>query len=189
MSKLKEFLSKAVAMADPSDLVAGASVTIKYFFSHPVTVMYPFEKREFSSCAKGVLALIPDKYGDDLCIGCMQCVKICPVDCLTVEMRKLSKEELLGRKFEEKKKKALIPTFEVDLQRCMLCSLCVEICPTDALEMSQTVTLIMTNREDQVLDRMRMLELGKDTQRYRNRLAAGEIECEAIQCPEPKHKD
>lgn len=180
MAQNTGLFSKLLSIFDPRDLIAGASVTIRYLFTKPVTVMYPFERRKIAPRFKGVLSLVPDKYGDDRCIGCMQCVKICPVDCLTVETRKMEKEEVEAHQCEVKKR-FVIPTFDVDLQRCMLCSLCVEVCPTDALEMSHSVRLVMETRESQVLDRIGMLTMGKDTHTYKTRLAAGEIEVEELQ--------
>ena len=184
MAKKKGFFTKIWEILDPRDLIAGAGVTIRYFFSEPVTVQYPFQRRKVAPRFKGVLALIPDKYGDDKCIGCMQCVKICPVDCLTVITRKMTKEEAEGHK-SEVKKRFYIDTFEVDLQRCMLCSLCVEVCPTQALEMSHSVHMVMTNRESQIYDRIGMLTVGKDTHTFKTAKSKGEIETEELQAIPP----
>jgi NADH-quinone oxidoreductase subunit I len=180
MSKKKNIFAKLWEIFDVRDLLAGANVTIRYFFSKPVTVQYPFERRAVAPRFKGVLALVPDKYGDDKCIGCMQCVKICPVDCLTVITRKMGKEEVEAHQ-SEVKKRFYIDTFEVDLQRCMLCSLCIEVCPTQALEMSHRVDMIMTERESQVWDRIGMLTAGKQSHTYKTRKGAGEIETEELQ--------
>jgi NADH-quinone oxidoreductase subunit I len=182
MRKSKGFFRKVWEILDPRDLIAGAGVTIRYFFSTPVTIQYPFNgaRRKVAPRFKGVLALVPDKYGDDKCIGCMQCVKICPVDCLTVVTRKMTKEEGEAHK-SEVKKRFYIETFEVDLQRCMLCSLCVEVCPTQALEMSHDVHMVMTDRESQIYDRIGMLTAGRATHTYKTAKGKGEIETEELQ--------
>ena len=169
-----------ISLDTSRDLMAGAGVTIRYFFSTPVTVQYPFQRRSIAARFKGVLALVPDKYGDDKCIGCMQCVKICPVDCLTVVTRKMAKEEAEAH-HSEVKKRFYIETFEVDLQRCMLCSLCVEVCPTQALEMSHDVHMVMTDRESQIYDRIEMLTAGKHSHTYETAKTKGEIETEELQ--------
>lgn len=84
----------------------------------PNTVLYPRERPVLPPRYRGKHVLSFTR-----CIGCAQCVKICPNECMW--MKKLNDPEL-GK----------IQRPGVDYSRCLFCGLCVEICPTDALLMS-----------------------------------------------------
>jgi len=85
------------------------------FGGRPNTVLYPKER-----------LVLPDRYrGKHVlsftrCIGCSQCVEICPNACMW--MKKIE-DPVLGK----------IERPGVDYARCLFCGLCVDICPTDAL--------------------------------------------------------
>jgi NADH-quinone oxidoreductase chain I len=85
------------------------------FGGRPNTVLYPNER-----------LVLPDRYRGKhkvsftRCIGCSQCVNICPNDCMW--MKKID-DPVLGK----------IERPGVDYARCLFCGLCVDICPTDAI--------------------------------------------------------
>lgn len=54
------------------------------------------------------------KLSEDKCIGCQQCVSVCPEGCIKMN----------------KNKKA-----QIDLDYCKGCGLCSDICPVSAIEM------------------------------------------------------
>lgn len=55
------------------------------------------------------------------CISCSMCVRICPVDCITLDS------------FMGPDKKRVLTQFDIDIGRCMYCGLCTEVCPTKCL--------------------------------------------------------
>jgi len=80
----------------------------------------------------------------DDCIGCMQCVRACPVDCIKIETIKLPKDTELGSlpgstqtstTTTGSAKRLLVARFDIDLAECMYCNLCTYPCPEDCIYM------------------------------------------------------
>ena len=65
------------------------------------------------------------------CTGCMVCIRYCPTLCMSATMKDnpLQKE---GRSHRKK----IVDSFEINLNRCILCGICVEVCNFDAIVMS-----------------------------------------------------
>jgi formate hydrogenlyase subunit 6/NADH:ubiquinone oxidoreductase subunit I len=80
------------------------------------------------------------------------CARICPSQLITVE----------GTKFPgEKQKRAT--KYVHEHQYCSLCGLCVEVCPTTALDFSKVYTLAGFSREDCVIDHLTLLQARQQT--------------------------
>ncbi len=80
----------------------------------------------------------------DDCIGCMQCVRACPVDCIKIETVKLPKDTELGSlpgstqtstTSSGSAKRLLVARFDIDLSECMYCNLCTYPCPEECIYM------------------------------------------------------
>jgi len=95
-------------------------------FRKPVTAQYPHEQPELSPAYRSCIQLIRFEATDSHdCVACMQCVQVCPSDCIVIE----------GERPEGlKKKRATV--FDVQYSLCSLCGLCLDVCPTDTLEYS-----------------------------------------------------
>ena len=102
-------------------LLAGMSVTIRYMFKKPVTVIYPKERIPMKRF-KGPIAFV-EKNGDHLCIACNACIKTCPSRCMSLVAGKSAVDS-----------KRVLTDFKVNYMLCSLCSLCIDVCPTDALK-------------------------------------------------------
>jgi NADH-quinone oxidoreductase subunit I len=61
----------------------------------------------------------------------MVCVRYCPTQCMSAKMQD-------NEKFSEgvSHRKKIIESFEINLGRCILCGICVDVCNFDAIEMS-----------------------------------------------------
>lgn len=108
-------------------LLTGLGVTFRQIFKRSVTLQYPHERPVLSDAYRSLIKL--KRFGEldtHDCVACMQCVKICPSACITIE----------GGKVEGIKRKRAT-RFEVDFSLCSLCGLCVDVCPTDTLEYSK----------------------------------------------------
>jgi NADH-quinone oxidoreductase chain I len=129
-------------------LLAGMAVTIRYFVKPIVTVQYPREKIQMSPRYRGYPQfLIDPETRTHKCIACEMCSRICPSQLITVE----------GTKFPgEKQKRAT--RYIHEHQYCSLCGLCVEVCPTTALEFSKDYRLAGYSREDCVIDHLILLQ-------------------------------
>jgi NADH-quinone oxidoreductase chain I len=129
-------------------LLAGLAVTIRYFVKPIVTVQYPRAKIDMSPRYRGYPQFIVDSETQThRCIACEMCSRICPSQLITVA----------GAKFPgEKQKRAT--SYVHEHQYCSLCGLCVEVCPTTALEFSQEYRLAGYRREDAVIDHLLLLQ-------------------------------
>ena len=117
-------------------LFEGMAVTLKYLFKRPVTMQYPEKKWTVPERHRGVVQLVIDqKTGKHKCIACLNCVRVCPNFSLCVEAGT-----------DENKKKYPVK-FELALGQCMFCGLCVESCPTNALEMNKEYELAVYTRD------------------------------------------
>lgn len=112
----------------------GMMVTGRELFRKPVTLQYPYQKREIPQRFRGMLV-----NDIDTCNGCMRCERICPVDCIDVEA--------VGKGKERKASK-----FVIDYTKCCWCNLCVEACPHGSLSMTHDYETIFTDRSQMVRD-------------------------------------
>ena len=102
-------------------LVTGLRVTFTTLLRPKNTVMYPIKKVDVSPRWHGLLALpIDPQIGNDLCIICFQCERVCPSRCIHIEATGKAKERVLTR-------------FDIEMDKCQYCGLCVEVCPTEAI--------------------------------------------------------
>ncbi len=129
-------------------LLAGMAVTIRYFVKPVVTVQYPRQKIEISPAYRGHPQLLLDpETRTHRCIACEMCARICPSQLITVA----------GTKLPGAKQK--VPyTYVHEHYYCSLCGLCVEVCPTTALEYSREYRLAVFHREEAVIDHLTLLQ-------------------------------
>jgi NADH-quinone oxidoreductase subunit I len=114
-------------------------------------VHYPAEKRVRAERYRNSFALLHDAEGDELCVGCVQCEKICPSDVITVIAEKKD-SPVTG------KRRGYAKDFSLDLNACIFCELCVQVCPTDAIIMTRAPETPAYAREDLVLTMERLYE-------------------------------
>ena len=69
------------------------------------------------------LQLVPDA-----CTSCMLCIRACPVWCLDLDAH-LEVRQDGGRR----RSSLHLDRFAIDYRTCMMCGLCVDVCPFDAL--------------------------------------------------------
>ncbi len=104
----------------------GMAVTLRTFFSKPVTIEYPHEKQEHAPRGRGVIAL-----KEENCTVCMLCARECPVWCIFIEGYK---DQAPPRREGGKPRLAQkLDRFDIDYSLCMYCGICVDVCPFDAL--------------------------------------------------------
>jgi formate hydrogenlyase subunit 6/NADH:ubiquinone oxidoreductase subunit I len=129
-------------------LLAGMAVTIRYFVKPVVTVQYPRQKIQMSPAYRGYPQLILDpETQTHRCIACEMCSRMCPSQLITVE----------GAKFPGEKQKRGVKYIH-EHYYCSFCGLCVEVCPTTALEYSKEYRMVGFHREDAVLDHLVLLQ-------------------------------
>lgn len=75
-----------------------------------------------------------------ICIGCHDCARVCPTDCIRIESQ-----------HDPETQKEWVSVFDIDHSACIFCGLCVEVCTPNSL--------VHTRRyEGAALDRKGMIE-------------------------------
>ncbi|MCZ7603859.1 MAG: NADH-quinone oxidoreductase subunit I [Melioribacteraceae bacterium] len=109
----------------------GMKITFMHMFTPAVTIQYPDVKVPLPERVRNRLYVNMDD-----CIGCDQCARACPVDCITIETVKSLPEEDLGKTSNGKKKALWVTQFDIDIAKCCYCQLCVFPCPTECIYMT-----------------------------------------------------
>ena len=138
----------------------GLMVTLATLFRKPVTYQYPDEHKPIESRYMAFPVLTWDqKVGEPYCTGCMVCIRYCPTECMGATME----DNPLYEQGKSKRRK-IVGGFEINLGRCILCGICVDVCNFDAIEMSHEHELSVVVRNGNRADKELLLDMGKDYQ-------------------------
>ncbi len=96
-------------------VVRSAAVSMRHVFERKQTVQYPDEAPAVGFRFRG-----RHIFHQDVCIGCTQCERVCPVIAIKMETHK-----------DPTSRKVVTDRFALDLGICYYCGLCEEVCPTD----------------------------------------------------------
>lgn len=133
-----------------TSLFKGLSVTGKEFVTPKITEKYPDnrENMNISQRFRARLELVYDKDGNHKCIACGTCERVCPNGTITLETK-------MTETWDGKKKKKL-EKYIYDLGSCTFCQLCVQNCPTHALDFSNDFEQAVFTR-DQLVKKLNYL--------------------------------
>ncbi len=126
-------------------LLKGLWLTLKRFFSKPITVQYPEEKRPPAKRWRGIEYFEMDEQGRTKCVACGLCMIVCPSQCIYIE----TAEDEKGRRYPL--------TYELDAARCVYCGFCEEACPVNAIFMGKTYEWTEGRRDPLVMDTEKLL--------------------------------
>lgn len=124
-------------------VAVGMKITFKHLFVPSVTIQYPEVKPTMPERARNRLFVNMDD-----CIGCDQCARACPVNCIDIKTIKATPEDSPGETSQGKKKALWVTTFDIDIAKCCFCSLCVYPCPTECIEMTKVYEFSEFERND-----------------------------------------
>ena len=133
--------------------------TLRQAFLPPTTVEYPKVVRPRAPRIRASFALTKDMAGDENCIGCKKCEKVCPSDVITMTTVK-KPSPITG------KPRGYVTDFTLNLQGCIICELCVQVCPTDAIVMIREQEQPAYSREDLTLTMEKLYRNGEQHERY-----------------------
>lgn len=128
-------------------ILIGMKVTFKHLFVPAVTIQYPSVKPQLPERERNRLYVNMDD-----CIGCDQCARACPVNCIEIETVKSVLGDDLGTTSNGKKKALWVTTFNIDFAKCCYCQLCVFPCPTDCIYMTDVYEFSEFTRENLIFD-------------------------------------
>ena len=107
-------------------------ITWRHLFAKKVTLHYPEEKWQLPPKSRMRLFM---KYED--CIGCGQCARACPVQCIYIKADKRDRHggaDLRGQRAAASSSTSRV--FDIDMSLCCYCNLCTYPCPTDCIYMT-----------------------------------------------------
>lgn len=134
------------------------AATLRQGLSAPSTVEYPRVTRIRAPRLRASFALTRDDQGDENCIGCKKCEKVCPSEVIAVVAAK-KPSPVTG------KPRAYATDFTLNLQACIVCELCVQVCPTDAIVMVKEQESPGFDRGDLVLTMDKLYRNGETKER------------------------
>ncbi|HEY1905921.1 MAG TPA: NADH-quinone oxidoreductase subunit I, partial [Myxococcaceae bacterium] len=135
------------------------ATSLENLFRKPVTVEFPKVIRPRAERYRASFALLHEEDGDEACIGCLQCERICPSEVIAIKAGGKRESPITG------KKRGYADDFVLDLNACIYCELCVQVCPTDAIVMTREPELPAYGREDLVLTMEKLYANEKSKQR------------------------
>ncbi|MBI3186060.1 MAG: 4Fe-4S binding protein [Myxococcales bacterium] len=107
----------------------GMSVTLSYMFRRPITVQYAGPELAEQS-GDLIQHRLPSRYrgflevDTEICTACQACERACPIACIAIQIEKDPASP----------KQRVMTRFDIDEAKCMYCGLCVEPCPTGAIQ-------------------------------------------------------
>ncbi len=156
--------------------LVGMRVTLRHLFMPTITVQYPHQHLNYPPRARAALVNTIE-----LCNGCQQCTRACPVNIIDVKVVKALPEEDLGTFADGKKRRLHIVDFTVDLSKCVFCGLCTDACPTEALHWEAPHQMVEFQR------RLLLRDWAKMTPDDRKRLLEREAAMKAAKAAAPPH--
>src|SRR5512145_3086753 len=133
-------------------MLKGLATTLREFFSKPITIQYPEEKRPVRRRFRGRHILRRYENGLERCIGCSLCAAACPADAIFVEAAENTDE----RRFSPGERFA--STYEINMIRCIFCGYCEDACPTEAIVLGDNYEMSYTDRLASIYDKSMLLE-------------------------------
>src|SRR5262245_64574508 len=112
-------------------VLVGIRVVWRLLFVRKVTLHYPEERWQLPPKSRMRLFM---KYED--CIGCGQCVRACPVQCIYIKAEKRPTTSPAIFAANGQPIKLDVHVFDIDMSLCCYCNLCTYPCPTDCIYMT-----------------------------------------------------
>jgi NADH-quinone oxidoreductase subunit I len=112
-------------------VLVGMRITWRHLFTYPVTLQYPNVKWPLPPRSRMRLFM---KYED--CIGCGQCARACPVNCISIKAEKRPADAPPIWAANGQPIKLHVAVFDIDMSLCCYCNLCTYPCPTNCIYMT-----------------------------------------------------
>jgi NADH-quinone oxidoreductase subunit I len=112
-------------------VLVGMRITWRHLFTNSVTLQYPSVKWPLPPRTRMRLFMA---YED--CIGCGQCVRACPVACISLKTEKRPADAPPIWAATGQPIKLHVSVFDIDMSLCCYCNLCTYPCPTFCLYMT-----------------------------------------------------
>jgi len=114
-------------------IVRSLILSIRQMMRGTITVQYPHERLVLPERARWSVAMTLDEEGSHKCTACRACEKACPDHIILLDIT------------TGEDRSRYIDRWHYELGACMMCGLCVEACPFDAIHMSHDYELAVTD--------------------------------------------
>lgn len=121
-------------------ILKGLAISMRNLFRGPITVKYPHEKIELPERARWAVQMKHDEEGNHKCTGCLACEKACPDFIIKLDIT------------TDEDRNKHIDRWHYEIGACMMCGLCVEACPFDAIEQGHDYELARYTPEELEID-------------------------------------
>lgn len=128
------------------EIAKGLAQTFKKLFQPKFTMEYPEVKFQPTGSYRGRPVLVQEANGDERCVACGLCSRVCPALAIEVQAAETERE-----------KERYPQLFEINMIRCIFCGLCEEVCPEEAIVMSKDYELAFSNREEALYGKDKLL--------------------------------
>ena len=127
-------------------------ITLKYFFTKPVTVQYPKEPIQIYPRWRGRHELQRREDGLEKCVGCGLCAAVCPSGAIYVEADENRPDHPIsaGERYAR--------VYEINMIRCIFCGYCQEVCPTGAVVLGHEFAMADYGRGELLFSKERLLQ-------------------------------
>jgi NADH-quinone oxidoreductase subunit I len=112
-------------------VLVGMNITWRHLFTKKATLHYPEERWQLPPKSRMRLFM---KYED--CIGCGQCARACPVQCIYIKADKRDPKATPIFAANGQGIKLDVHVFDIDMSLCCYCNLCTYPCPTNCIYMT-----------------------------------------------------
>jgi len=141
-------------------IVQGLGMTWRQMFKPNITVQYPEERQEFFDDYRGAPGLVKDQTGREKCVSCQLCEYICPPKAIVIEPGEIGGPENVATTDQNENVEKAPNEFYIDMLRCIYCGYCEEICPEEAIFMTDVYELNGATRAELVHDKPKLYEIG-----------------------------
>lgn len=130
------------------EILKGMGLTLRRMLSRSVTRQYPEERPEIRIGFRGQHALARDPVtGGSRCVACMRCAVVCPSRCIHIEYKK---DEQTGVRE--------VQSYAIEALRCIYCGYCEEVCPVNAVILTEVYEYAAYKRDAFYFDEEQLLK-------------------------------
>jgi NADH-quinone oxidoreductase subunit I len=120
-------------------------VAWRHLFTRSVTLQYPTVKWTMPERSRMRLF---NKIED--CIGCGQCARVCPTNCILIRTEKRGKDEPEVFASDGTAIRLRTCVYDIDMTLCCYCALCTFPCPTHCLVMTGEYEYSVYDKKDHI---------------------------------------